>query len=53
MVFKLAETAQKRWRRLRGFQLLADVITGVKFKDGERVSEEQLTEHQDLVIHQI
>jgi len=53
MVFKLAETAQKKWRRLRGFRLLADVITGVKFKDGERVTEEQLTEHQDLVIHQI
>ena len=53
MVFKLAETAQKKWRRLRGFKLLADVITGVKFKDGERVTEEQLTEHQYLVIHQI
>ena len=40
MTFKLIETAQKRWRKLRGYRLLADVIRGVKFKDGERVNEE-------------
>lgn len=34
MVLKLMETAQKRWHRLRGYSLLADVITGVKFSDG-------------------
>jgi putative transposase len=34
MVLKLMETAQKRWLRLRGYNLLADVITGVKFRDG-------------------
>ncbi|MGR9046650.1 MAG: IS256 family transposase [Gammaproteobacteria bacterium] len=34
MAFKLMETAQKKWLRLRGYQLLADVITGVKFVDG-------------------
>ena len=34
MVLKLMETAQKRWHRLRGYNLLADVITGVKFSDG-------------------
>jgi putative transposase len=28
------ETAQKRWHRLRSYNLLADVITGVKFRDG-------------------
>jgi putative transposase len=37
MVFKLGQSAQKKWRRLRGFKLLAEVIRGVKFKDGERV----------------
>ena len=30
MAFKLMETAQKKWLRLRGYQRLADVITGVK-----------------------
>ena len=34
MVFKLAQAAQKRWRRLDGYQLIAKVITGVVFTDG-------------------
>jgi len=34
MTFKLIQSAQKRWRRLRGYKLLADVIEGVAFKDG-------------------
>jgi putative transposase len=34
MVLTLMETAQKRWHRLRGYNLLADVITGVKCSDG-------------------
>ena len=29
MAFKLIETAQKKWQRLRGYQLLAEVIIGV------------------------
>ncbi len=35
--FKLLQSAQKRWRRIRGFQRLGEVIQGVKFKDGIRV----------------
>lgn len=35
MVFKLATAAQKRWRKLNGSELLAEVIRGVKFLDGE------------------
>ena len=34
MVFKLALSAQKRWRVLNGAKLLADVITDVVFEDG-------------------
>ncbi|MFT7389575.1 MAG: putative transposase [Candidatus Endobugula sp.] len=34
MILTLMETAQKRWHRLRGYNLLADVIAGVKFSDG-------------------
>ncbi len=34
MAFKLMETAQKKWFRLRGYRLLVDVIAGVKFVDG-------------------
>jgi putative transposase len=38
MIFKLGECAEKNWRRLRGFDYLAKVITGVKFKDGIEVT---------------
>jgi len=31
MAFKLMEVAQKKWFRLRGYKLLAEVIQGVKF----------------------
>jgi putative transposase len=34
MVFKLMESASKRWRLLNGSPLLAKVITGVRFVDG-------------------
>lgn len=38
MVYKLGQSAQIRWRKLRGFKLLAEeVIRGVQFKDGERI----------------
>jgi hypothetical protein len=37
MVFKLGKNARKRWRKLRGFKLLAEVIKGVQFKDGEQI----------------
>jgi putative transposase len=38
MMFKLSQCAEKQWRRLRGFDYLAKVITGVKFKDGVEVT---------------
>jgi transposase-like protein len=34
LVHQLAMSAQKRWRRLRGFKQLADIIAGVNFIDG-------------------
>lgn len=37
MVFKLLETAQKRWNRLHGFTLLTLVVNNVKFQDGIQV----------------
>ena len=38
MMFKPGQCAQKNWRRLRGFDYLAKVITGVEFKDGIEVT---------------
>ena len=34
LMHQLAMSAQKRWRRLRGFRQLADVVAGVQFVDG-------------------
>ena len=42
MMFKLGQCAEKKWRRLRGFNYLTKVITGVKFKDGVEVIEVDL-----------
>lgn len=39
MVFKLMESAQKRWYKIGGFSLLTLVANNVPFKDGIRVSE--------------
>lgn len=34
LLFKLGQSAEKRWRRIRRFEHLAKVITGVRFTDG-------------------
>jgi putative transposase len=43
MVYKLAKSAERSWRRLDGSERLAQVIQGVRFRDGEPVqaAEEQ------------
>ncbi len=40
MVFKLMESAQKRWIKIRGFNLLTLVVNNVTFKDGLQVVEQ-------------
>lgn len=35
MVFKLAQEAQKSWRRLRGYKLIPLVLQNKNFRDGE------------------
>jgi transposase-like protein len=37
MIFKLGLCAERSWRRLRGFEWLAKVVNGVKFRDGIEV----------------
>ena len=39
MMFKLGQCAEKTWRRLRGFDYLAKVVTGIKFRDGVEVTD--------------
>ena len=40
LVFRFGQSAEKRWRRLRGFRRLGEVISGVKFRDGLAVTNE-------------
>jgi len=40
MVFKLAICAQSHWRRLNGSELLNDVVGGLTFRDGVRITDE-------------
>lgn len=39
LVFKLVQSAQKRWLKIRGFKRLAEVIQGVQFQDGLAIIE--------------
>ena len=43
MMFKLGQCAESRWRRLRGFRRLGQVIEGVPFKDGIEVQSDTNT----------
>ena len=39
MVFKLCQSAAKKWRCLDGSHQIADIVRGGKFKDGEKLTE--------------
>ncbi|EQD76034.1 transposase mutator type [mine drainage metagenome] len=41
MVFKLAITAQQRWRRLKGSERLGEILSGIIFRNGVREEEER------------
>jgi putative transposase len=41
MVFKLLESAAKKWRLLNGSKILPEVIQGTKFSDG--IQEDKVT----------
>lgn len=52
MAYKLMLCAETKWRRLRGFALLADVINDVRFIDGVRkIEDTQLITARDLIHH--
>ena len=51
MVYKLGQSAQKRWRRLRGFKQLGAVIRGIQFKDGEQIDNIAVADSDRLVVN--
>ena len=40
MAYKLLDAAQERWRRVNGHGLIADVLAGMKVKDGIKVTDD-------------
>lgn len=49
MAYKLLDAAQERWRRFNGHELVVNVLDGVEFKDGIRVSDEDTTTTEEKV----
>src|SRR6266446_9230109 len=41
MIFKLAEAAERNWRRLNGHNQLPKIILGIKFTDGMEIVRSQ------------
>ena len=42
MIYKMGMSAERSWRRLRGFRQLAKVVEGVRFNDGIEVEEDRI-----------
>ena len=49
MAYKLLDAAQERWRRCNGHELVGDVLAGVKFKDGIKVTQDDTTTTDEKV----
>jgi putative transposase len=49
MAYKLLDAAQGRWRRFNGHELVTDVLDGVKFKDGTKVTQDETTTTDEKV----
>lgn len=47
MVFKLLQSAEKRWIRLSGSHHCAEIIRGVKFKDGVKIENNQINQQEE------
>ena len=47
--YKLLITAQERWRRFNGHELIADVLDDVTFKDGVKVTDDDITTQDEKV----
>lgn len=49
MAYKLLVTAQERWRRFNGHELISEVLDGAKFKDGVKVTDDETTTQDEKV----
>lgn len=49
MAYKLLITAQERWRRFNGHDLISAVLDGATFKDGVKVTDDEATTQDEKV----
>jgi putative transposase len=49
MAYKLLITAQERWRRFNGHELVTEVLDGATFKDGVKVTDDEATTQDEKV----
>jgi putative transposase len=49
MAYKLLITAQERWRRFNGHELITEVLDGATFKDGVKVTDDEATTQDEEV----
>jgi putative transposase len=49
MAYKLLVTAQERWRRFNGHELITEVLAGATFRDGVKVTDDEATTHDEEV----
>ena len=53
MAYKLLESAQERWRRFNGHELVADVLAGAKFKDGIKVTDDNTNDDNEMTEERV
>jgi putative transposase len=53
MAYKLLESAQERWRRFNGHELVADVLAGAKFKDGIKVTDDNTNDDNEMTEEKV
>ena len=53
MAFKLLESAQERWRRFNGHELVTDVLAGVTFKDGIKVTDDNTNDDNEMTEEKV
>jgi putative transposase len=53
MAYKLLESAQDRWRRFNGHELVNDELAGVKFKDGIKVTKDNTNDDNEMTPERV
>jgi transposase-like protein len=46
LAFKLVKKAEKSWRRVRGYERIAELMDGIVFKDGDPVRDKEQEQQQ-------